>query len=73
MEIKIFNSYHGDDHLIINWQVPDYFLNWFVKNFSDKNRGEKIDIPLRYRQSSDGWKWDFTITDKQKIIEQLEF
>ncbi len=44
-----------------------------LENFIDKNRGKKIDVPLRYRQSADGWEWDFTITDKNKIIEQLEF
>ena len=35
MEIKIFNSYHEADSLILKWQPPDYFFNWFVKSFSD--------------------------------------
>ena len=34
MDIKIFHSYRGEDNFIINWQTPDYFFNWFIKNFS---------------------------------------
>ena len=49
MEIKIFNSYHEADSFILNWQPPDYFFNWFVKNFSDgilKFQKQKLDVSL---------------------------
>ena len=49
MEIKIFNSYRGEDNFIINWQPPNYFLNWFVKNFSGGNlkfQKQKLDVSL---------------------------
>ena len=35
MEVKIFNYYQGNDNFIISWQAPNYFLDWFVKNFAD--------------------------------------
>ena len=49
MEIKIFNSYRGEDNFIINWQPPNYFLNWFVKNFSGGNlKFQKQESKLKY-------------------------
>ena len=44
-----------------------------LKNFFNKNKGRKINVPLSYMRSADDWKYDFTITDTDKIIEQLEF
>ena len=80
LSIRIYGVPLANDTLVID--IRQDFLEKYncqritegrIKDFSDKNRGKKINIPLKYRQSVDGWKWDFSITDKNKIIEQLEF
>ena len=80
LSIRIFGVPLANDTLVID--IRQDFLEKYncqritegrIKDFFDKNRGKKINIPLKYRQSVDGWKWDFSITDKNKIIEQLEF
>ena len=80
LSIRIYGVPLANDTLVID--IRQDFLEKYncqritegrIKDFSDKNRGNKINIPLKYRQSVDGWKWDFSITDKNKIIEQLEF
>ena len=80
LSIRIFGVPLANDTIVID--IRQEFLEKYncqritegrIKDFSDKNRGKKINIPLKYRQSVDGWKWDFSITDKNKIIEQLEF
>jgi len=80
LSIRIFGVPLEHDTIVID--IRPEFLEKYncqritenqLRDFSDKNRGKKIEVPLRYHQSADGWKWDFTITDKKKIIEQLEF
>ena len=80
LSIRIFGVPLANDTLVID--IRQNFLEKYncqritevrVKDFSDKNRGKKINVPLKYRQAADGWKWDFSITDKKQIINQLEF
>ena len=80
LSIRIFGVPLANDTLVID--IRQDFLEKYncqhitevrVKDFSDKNRGKKINIPLKYRQAADGWKWDFSIADKKQIINQLEF
>ena len=80
LSIRIFGVPLEHDTIVIDIR-PEFLKKYNcqrvtetkLKDFSDKNRGKKIDMPLSYHQSADGWKWGFTITDKNKILDQLEF
>ena len=80
LSIRIFGVPLEHDTVVID--IRSAFLEKYscqrvtetkLKDFSDKNRGKKIDVPLSYHQAADDWKWGFNITDKKKIIEQLKF
>ena len=80
LSIRIFGVPLANDTLVID--IRQEFLEKYncqritevkLKDFSDKNRGNKIKVPLKYSQTVDGWKWGFYITDKKAIIEQLKF
>ena len=80
LSIRIFGVPLEHDTIVIDIR-PEFLKKYNcqrvtetnLKDFSDKNHGKKIDMPLSYHQSADGWKWGFTITDKNKILDQLEF
>ena len=80
LSIRIFGVPLEHDTIVID--IRPEFLEKYncqrvtenkLKDFFDKNCGKKIEVPLRCHQSVDGWKWGFTITDKNKILDQLEF